>query len=72
MGAAVSIAADISGSNQMSFTKEETRRIISQYAPVFREDIFDRHADADGNVTKEELLRLVDLEATYARNMAGQ
>ena len=72
MGAASSITSAINGSELLSFSKADAEQIITQYAPVFREDIFDRHADSEGFVSKEVLLRIVDNEVNYAKNMCGE
>ena len=72
MGAATSIVSDIENSDALKFSKIDARNIIMQYVPVFREELFDRHAEADGTMSKDGLLRLVDAEVKYARNMCGE
>ena len=72
MGAATSIVSDIENSDALKFSKIDARNIIMQYVPVFREELFDRHAESDGTMSKDDLLRLVDAEVKYARNMCGE
>jgi hypothetical protein len=71
MGAAVSLTSEVANSDKDFFTMEEAKTIITKQV-LFKQDLFDQYADRDGLISKQDLLDLIQKEATDAINMCGE